>query len=90
MAHYNNRCSSSTSCVLWSGQCSSSFAIKQGVRQEGILSPILHCLFMDEHLKQVSSLGVGVYISAGNPLMLLIAASPSALQFMLDLVDQCA
>ena len=88
---------SSSSCLLWSDQRSSSFIIKQSVRQGGILSPFLYCIFLDELLDTLASSGAGVMISGiycGSPTyaddISLIADSPTALQLMLSLVDQCA
>ena len=79
----NNWYSSSSSCVLWSGQQSSSFLIKQGIRQGGILSPFLYCIFLNELLDQLSSSGVRASIAGiycGSPIytddISLIAASP--------------
>ena len=52
----------------------------------------LYCIFLGELLDRLSSSGVGVYISViycGSPMyaddILLIAASPTALQFVLIL-----
>ena len=77
---------SSSSCVLWSGQRSSSFIIVQGVQQGGILSPFLYCIFLDELLDTLVSTGAGVMISGiycGSPMyaddISLIADSPTAL-----------
>ena len=88
---------SSSSCILWSDQHSSSFIIKQSMQQGGILFPFLYCIFLDELLDTLAPSGAGVMISgiySGSPTyaddISLIADSPTVLQLMLDLVDQYA
>ena len=86
--------SSSFSCVLWDGRCSTAFELKQGVRQGGILSPFLYCIFVDELLDQLSTAGYGVAISdiyCGAPMYADdIALVASFLQAMLDIVHTYA
>ena len=89
--------SSSFSCVLWDGHRSTAFELKQGVRQGGILSHSLYCIFVDELLDQLSTSGYGVAISdiyCGAPMyaddIALVADSPSFLQAMLDIVHTYA
>ena len=79
--------------VLWDGQRSESFAIKQGVRQDGVLSPFLYCLFVDELLDQLTASGFGATIHniyCGAPMyaddIALVANSPNSMQAMLDIV----
>ena len=84
---------SSYSSITWNGQCSSSFPVKQGVRQGGVLSPFLYCVFVDELLDLLASSGAGAYVSdifCGAPMyaddLSLVAATPCDLQCMLDIV----
>lgn len=92
----NNWYSSSLGIVLWDCQRSEAFEIKQGVRQGGILSPFLYCLFVDELLDLLAASGYGVTINnifCGAPMyaddISLIAKSPGCLQAMLDIHVAC-
>jgi hypothetical protein len=83
---------SSTSSVIWDNQWSRSFPCHQGVRQGGVLSPFLYCLFVDELLDILTqsgySVSIGVY--CGSPMyaddLALVASSPEELQAMMDIV----
>ena len=85
--------SSSSSCVLWDGTCSSSFVLNQGVRQGGTLSPFLYVLFVDELLDTLAASGLGVSVAGlycGAPMyaddLALVSSRPADLQAMLDIV----
>ena len=89
----NNWYSYSSRIVLWDSQHSESFAIKQGVRQGGVLSPFLYCLFVDELFDQLAASGFGATIHniyCGAPMyaddIALVANSPNSMQAMLDIV----
>jgi hypothetical protein len=84
---------SSTSSVIWDNQQSRSFPCHQGVRQGGVLSPFLYCLFVDELLDILTQSGYGVSIDGvycGSPMyaddLALVASSPEELQAMMDIV----
>ena len=47
--------------VRWKGTLSSSFTVVNGVRQGGILSPILFTVYIDKLLQWLSKLGVGCH-----------------------------
>lgn len=47
--------------ILWSGIFSSSFGVINGVRQGGIISPILFCIYFDVLLIHLREAGVGCY-----------------------------
>ena len=50
-------------CTEWNGVFSSlSFSVQNGVRQGGVLSPILFTLYMDVLLKRLESSGIGCHI----------------------------
>ena len=34
-------------CVLWNGICSAEFSVKNGVKQGGVISPVLFCIYID-------------------------------------------
>ena len=48
--------------TVWNGQYSSSFSTSNGVRQGGVLSPILLTLYIDVLLERLESSGVGCHI----------------------------
>ena len=69
----------------------------QGVRQGGVLSPFLYCLFVDQLIDILSAPGFRVSIDniyRGAPMyaddLALVAGSAEELQAMLDLVHNYA
>ena len=46
----------------WNNQYSDTFSVTNGVRQGGVMSPILFTLYIDELLKELESLGLGCYV----------------------------
>jgi len=48
--------------VLWAGLVSDYFYVSNGVKQGGVISPILFCVYIDDLLLILSSLGVGCYL----------------------------
>ena len=48
--------------VEWNGVCSDYFSIRNGVKQEGVISPVLFCVYVDGHLKLLADAKVGCYI----------------------------
>ena len=76
--------------VRWNSSLSSSFGVSNGVRQGGVLSPILFTIYIDELLLRLSKLGVGCHsghyfggsLSYADDIALL-APSPSALRALL-------
>jgi hypothetical protein len=48
--------------VLWNGIYSCNFSVKNGVKQGGIISPVLLCLYFDNVLAKLKSSQVGCYI----------------------------
>ncbi len=83
--------------VAWGGLTSECFTVSNGVRQGGILSPILFNIYMDD-LSVVlnnSKLGCRINGTAVNHLMYaddtcLIASSPTALQNLLNICSDFA
>ena len=47
----------------WNGVCSDYFSVRNGVKQGGVISPILFCVYVDGLLKLLSDAKVGCYIS---------------------------
>ncbi len=50
--------------VSWNGQCSALFTTSNGVKQGGILSPILFCVYIDELLSRLKQTKVGCYVGS--------------------------
>ena len=48
--------------VRWVDVCSEPFTVSNGVKQGGVLSPVLFCLYMDELLTRLVNSGVGCRI----------------------------
>ena len=48
--------------VRWGNTLSDWFCVKAGVRQGGILSPVFYCLYVDELVEILSSLGIGCHL----------------------------
>ena len=76
--------------VRWNGSLSNKFSISNGVRQGGVLSPILFTIYIDDLLLELEQQGIGCYwnhMFAGAVCyaddIALIAPSPSALRHML-------
>ena len=46
----------------WNGEISDPFQTQNGVKQGGILSPILFCVYIDELLRRIDSSGLGCHI----------------------------
>ena len=49
-------------CTTWNGVKSEFFATENGVKQGGILSPILFCVYIDELLNRLLSSGIGCHM----------------------------
>jgi len=83
--------------VSWNGVCSKRFPVKNGVRQGGIISPILFCVYIDGLLQRLYESGVGCYI--GNVFVgalayaddvVLLAPTHSAMRMMLRICEDFA
>ena len=76
--------------VRWRESFSAPFSVSNGVRQGGVLSPILFTLYLDDLLVKLSNLGVGCHwrsLFAGAlcyaDYWVLLAPTPAALRIML-------
>lgn len=83
--------------VQWCGIVSDYFLAGNGVKQGGVLSPVLFCLYIDGLLVALSKAGVGCYIGtnfvgalAYADDIVLLAPSASALRTMLHVCDNYA
>ena len=48
--------------VKWNGKSSDAFKCSNGVKQGGVLSPTLFCVYLDELLKSLSDLNIGCFM----------------------------
>ena len=80
--------------VKWDGVFSDWFSITAGVRQGGVLSPDLYCIYVDDLLLKLEKCGIGCYLRdvfaaalfyADD--MALMAPSVKGLQRLLDIVS---
>ena len=83
--------------VAWCGIVSHYFLAINGVKQGGVLSPVLFCLYIDGLLVALSKAGVGCFIGdyfvgalAYADDVVLLAPSASALRIMLAICDKYA
>ena len=83
--------------IRWGNSFSNSFPVANGVRQGGVLSPILFTLYIDDLLLDLKKLGVGCFwdsFFAGALCyaddLTLLAPTPSALRFMLQHCERFA
>ena len=85
------------SAVYWNNKISEWFPVEQGVRQGGILSPLLYLVYIDGLIKRLrnsragcSTMGrfVGTLVLADD--IVLIANSPQELNQMLEVVHSYA
>ena len=79
----------------WNGFTSDAFSVSWGVRQGGVLSPVLFTLYIDDLLKELSQSSMGCYwgnIFAGALAyaddLTLLAPSPSALRKLLAICEK--
>lgn len=80
--------------VEWNGIFSQSFSVSNGVKQGGIVSPVLFCVYIDGLLQSLDNLGVGCFIGdifvgilAYADDIVLIAPTPNAMRLMLRECD---
>jgi endonuclease/exonuclease/phosphatase family metal-dependent hydrolase len=85
------------SSVKWKGDRSTSFVEQQGVRQGGILSPVLYKIFVNSLLIDMEESGVGLHIGsvyAGIPTcaddVTVLASKPEELQTMITVAEDYA
>jgi hypothetical protein len=83
--------------VVWNGSNSDNFCVRNGVKQGGILSPILFCVYIDNLLVRLSNCGKGCFI--GNVCLavlayaddlIILAPTPNAMRHLLSICDDFA
>ena len=84
-------------CVLWNGVTSQTFPISNGVRQGGVLSPILFCVYLDGLISRLTDAKSGWFIGQAFVGVLMhaddiapIAHTSSAMRTMLNICDSYA
>jgi len=80
--------------VLWTGLVSDYFPLSNGVKQGGVISPILFCVYIDDLLLRLSSSGVSCYLGlnfvgalAYADDIVLLAPTLSAMRILLQICD---
>jgi hypothetical protein len=83
--------------VLWAGLTSDYFSVLNGVKQGGVISPILFCIYIDDLLVRLSLSGVGCFVGlnfagalAYADDIVLLAPSPTAMRKLLAICDSYA
>ena len=83
--------------VSWSGCLSGYFPILNGVRQGGVLSPLLYCVYIDQLLVRLSQSGSGCFIGrnfvgalAYADDIVLVCPTASAMRKLLSICDAFA
>ena len=83
--------------VKWNNSFSSMFTLRNGVRQGGVLSAILYCLYVDGLFKELRKSGYGCWVNGNyhgifgySDDNMLLAPSKYAIQEMLKICEQYA
>ena len=83
--------------ISWAGIASDYFCACNGVKQGGVISPVLFCIYIDNLLISLSSSGFGCFIGSAFTGALayaddivLICPSPYAMRRLLSLCDSFA
>jgi len=80
--------------VRWNGVLSKSFAVLNGVKQGGIVSPVLFCIYIDGLLQRLKDSNAGCWIGkvfvgalAYADDIVLLAPTPRAMRHMLQICE---
>ncbi len=89
--------SNSSMCVRWSDSLSETFSVQNGVRQGGVISPVLYNIYTDNLLVQLKNSGMGCYINGifSGALgyaddLVILAPSLYALRSMISICEKYA
>jgi len=80
---------------VWNGECSDYFTVANGVKQSGIVSAVLFCVYLDGLLLALSDAKVGCYIGkvyvgalAYGDDVTLLAPTPRAMHLQLQICEK--
>lgn len=83
--------------ISWNGICSALFLVKNGVKQGGVISPVLFCIYIDRLLDLLRRSGFGCFVGrvflgalAYADDIVLLAPTHRAMRNMLALCDRFA
>jgi len=83
--------------IAWGGVLSDYFLAVNGVKQGGVLSPVLYCVYIDDLLLALSKSGVGCYIGSNfvgalayADDIVLIAPTATAMRKLLSICGEYA
>jgi hypothetical protein len=86
-----------TTRIAWNGIHSDQFCVRNGVKQGGILSPVLYCLYIDGLIDQLTRSNKGCYMGsffvgvlAYADDLVLLSPTPRAMRSMLAVCDSYA
>ena len=81
--------------IKWNDKYSNKFKINNGVKQGGVLSPLLFTLYIDELISRITLAGVGCYIGKVCSAIfvyaddiILLSPTRRAMQVLLDICEQ--
>ena len=83
--------------VSWNGILSKPFIVENGVKQGGIISPVLFCVYFDSLLLHLRKSGIGCYIGnvfvgalayADDLTLLASTPSPHAMRLLLQICEE--
>ena len=57
-----NLYTNSSTRIAWNGICSAMFLVDSGVKQGGVMSPILFCIYLDGLLNLIDAAQIGCFI----------------------------
>ena len=82
--------------VKWNNAHSTAIHVSNGVKQGGVLSPILFCIYVDTLFQLIKTKGIGCHIGSHfcgafgyADDIILLSPSVSGLQSMLDSCNDC-
>ena len=82
-----------TLCVRWGDALSTLFSVKNGVKQGGVLSPILFAIYTDGLLKRLQETGVGCHMGhrfSGADDITLLSPSRSGMAILVKVCEKYA
>ena len=83
--------------VNWGSKCSGKFSVQNGVKQDGVLSPILFSVYLDDLFSKLQESGIGCKL--GNSYagclayaddLSFLSPTKKGLQKLVDLCEECA